>query len=218
MNEEDYDNSFKFGDIIENHWASKTNPIRRGIVVRVDPKTIYCTDGKGKFWNLVRDKESQTKIIGSIFPPTPDSKDKGVEAKEILKKHVGDHWWEYKPQTMANCLRAMEEYANLKASTPTQSAAVDVREAAEEWAKNNKQWVPDEQSVRMLYDSFLAGSAYSKSDAVEWQQDFIEDSVSTYFHLATKELYRHDLGTIERKNWEKIKEKCQLFLNQKQKP
>lgn len=61
-------NDLKFGDIVINHWASDRNPHRKGIVVRVDPKTVYCTDGKGEFWHLVKDSESKIVRVGSLIP------------------------------------------------------------------------------------------------------------------------------------------------------
>lgn len=61
----------KFGDIVINHWASKSNPMRIGVFVRnqIRQKRITCqfTDTKGKFWNIFNDKESKFEKIGSIF-------------------------------------------------------------------------------------------------------------------------------------------------------
>jgi hypothetical protein len=57
----------KFGDIVENGWASVNNPTRFGIVVRVNRKDIDLTDGEGKFWKLCFDKESKITIRGSIL-------------------------------------------------------------------------------------------------------------------------------------------------------
>ncbi len=57
----------KFGDIIENGWASERNPIRFGIAIRVKEKYIECTDGEGKFWELVFDSKSKIVIRGSIL-------------------------------------------------------------------------------------------------------------------------------------------------------
>lgn len=50
----------RFGDIIENGWASLENPTRRGFFVRAGRRTgrmnegryFEVTDGKGKFWEL----------------------------------------------------------------------------------------------------------------------------------------------------------------------
>lgn len=48
----------RFGDLVENGWASEENPTRRGFFVREGKRTgrmnagTYweITDGKGKFW------------------------------------------------------------------------------------------------------------------------------------------------------------------------
>ena len=50
----------RFGDIIENGWASEENPTRVGLFVREGRRTgrmnagryFEVTDGKGKFWEL----------------------------------------------------------------------------------------------------------------------------------------------------------------------
>lgn len=52
----------KFGDIIENGWAAENNPNKFGIVVKARGHSINCTDGKGRFWDLVFDKETKIKI------------------------------------------------------------------------------------------------------------------------------------------------------------
>lgn len=57
----------KFGDIVENGWASLRNPIRFGIVVKVNRNNIELTDGDGKFWKLVFDKQSRISIRGSVL-------------------------------------------------------------------------------------------------------------------------------------------------------
>lgn len=58
---------FRFGDIIDNGWASKGNPMRVAIFVRHKSKTIELTDGKGEFWETYHDKENRNAKIGSIF-------------------------------------------------------------------------------------------------------------------------------------------------------
>ncbi|MEB6549108.1 hypothetical protein MXL46_08360 [Heyndrickxia sporothermodurans] len=58
---------FKFGDIIENGWASKDNPSSKSIFIRHKKKTIEVTDGKGKFWEIYHDSENRNTCIGSIF-------------------------------------------------------------------------------------------------------------------------------------------------------
>jgi hypothetical protein len=51
----------KFGDIVENGWASERNPTRVGFFVREGHRPLgrmnpgrywQITDGKGKFWEL----------------------------------------------------------------------------------------------------------------------------------------------------------------------
>jgi len=56
----------KFGDIIVNHWASKSNPLRRGVFVKRKKRTIVLTDMKGRFWELCNDHDSKSEIIGNV--------------------------------------------------------------------------------------------------------------------------------------------------------
>lgn len=72
----------KFGDIVINHWAGEKNPHRKGIVVRIDPKSIYCTDGNGDFWNVVNDKGSKTEKIGTILSEPKASKEGWIDVSE----------------------------------------------------------------------------------------------------------------------------------------
>ena len=60
----------KFGDIVENEWASKDNPRRIGIFVRHCKRDIEVTDGKGTFWHTMKDKDSKTFVIGSVLKET----------------------------------------------------------------------------------------------------------------------------------------------------
>jgi len=54
----------RFGDIVENGWASVDNPTRTGFFVRQGCRTgrmnagpyVEVTDGHGKFWELPMDK------------------------------------------------------------------------------------------------------------------------------------------------------------------
>lgn len=58
---------FKFGDVIENHWASQDNPRRIGIYVKRTTKGDYeMTDGKGSFWRGAKDNEKLVKV-GSVI-------------------------------------------------------------------------------------------------------------------------------------------------------
>lgn len=59
--------TLKFGDIIENGWASERNPSKFGIVVKARGHSINCTDGAGKFWDLVFDTETKIKLHGNVL-------------------------------------------------------------------------------------------------------------------------------------------------------
>lgn len=69
---------FKFGDIIENGWASVDNPTRIGIFVRRKKRTIELTDGRGKFWEVYHNDDNRNKKIGSIFE-NPELLEEGEE-------------------------------------------------------------------------------------------------------------------------------------------
>ena len=58
--------SFKFGDILENGWASEDNPTRFGIFVRKVSKGYELTDGKGKFW-IQGKSDHKLKVLGSVL-------------------------------------------------------------------------------------------------------------------------------------------------------
>lgn len=63
--------NFKFGDLIENHYASEDNPRRIGIFVKKDSNGHFeITDGKGKFWTSAYDNDKLVKI-GSVIHDTP---------------------------------------------------------------------------------------------------------------------------------------------------
>lgn len=57
----------KFGDIIENGWASTDNPNRFGIVVNPRSHSIMLTDGNKNFWDLIFDAESCIKLHGNTL-------------------------------------------------------------------------------------------------------------------------------------------------------
>lgn len=59
---------FQFGDIVENGWASETNPLRRGIFVRDCGRTWEFTDGQGGFWETLKHNEKLRKV-GSVLDP-----------------------------------------------------------------------------------------------------------------------------------------------------
>jgi|GEM_PF-4414817 len=59
--------TFKFGDIIENHYASEDNPRRKAIFIKKNSKGLLeMTDGKGSFWFSAADNEKLVKI-GSVI-------------------------------------------------------------------------------------------------------------------------------------------------------
>ncbi len=57
----------KFGDIVENHYASERNPHRIGVFIRRIGSNLQLTNMEGDFWDLYNDSESKTVIIGSIL-------------------------------------------------------------------------------------------------------------------------------------------------------
>jgi hypothetical protein len=58
--------TLKFGDIIENGWASEDNPRRFGIVVNPRAFSIQCTD-KIIFWDLLFSPDSKIKVHGNVL-------------------------------------------------------------------------------------------------------------------------------------------------------
>lgn len=57
----------KFGDIVENHHASKNNPQRISIFISYYGNAIRVTNGYGDYWQLINDSESKLAKAGSIF-------------------------------------------------------------------------------------------------------------------------------------------------------
>ncbi|MGG3452539.1 hypothetical protein, partial [Paenibacillus rhizolycopersici] len=58
---------FKFGDLIENHYASEDNPRRKGIFIKKNSKGHFeMTDGKGSFWLSAADNDRLVQI-GSVL-------------------------------------------------------------------------------------------------------------------------------------------------------
>jgi hypothetical protein len=66
-----FSHSFKFGDIVVNHFASKDNPHRQGVFIRYRrnnrSKTAELTNMKGEFWYCPYDIDSKLQVTGSIF-------------------------------------------------------------------------------------------------------------------------------------------------------
>lgn len=62
---------FKFGELVENGYTSKNNPIRYGYFVRYGYNSAFInkgeyaefTDKKGKFWKISKDCYDKLKII-----------------------------------------------------------------------------------------------------------------------------------------------------------
>lgn len=84
----------KFGDVIENGYASVENPHCTGIFVRtghrtgrMNPGKYYeLTDGKGNFWQL-RAASDKLKIVDSYFIPRKEADRRVVEARiETLRR------------------------------------------------------------------------------------------------------------------------------------
>jgi hypothetical protein len=77
----------RFGDIIENGWASEGNPTRTGLFVREGVRTgrlnrgryWQVTDGKGKFWELAPTGEHRITVT-----PVTTSLDKAWRAVDAL--------------------------------------------------------------------------------------------------------------------------------------
>jgi hypothetical protein len=65
---------FKFGDIVENGWASDSNPTKRGFVVRMGHRSgrmnagpyVEMTDGNGKFWECPITKDHKLTKVGRV--------------------------------------------------------------------------------------------------------------------------------------------------------
>lgn len=66
---------FKFGDLIENGWASIDNPRRIGIFVKKNSRGNFeMTDGKGLFWLNAKDNEKLVKIGSVLSSHTRETK------------------------------------------------------------------------------------------------------------------------------------------------
>jgi hypothetical protein len=76
----------KFGDIVENHWASEHNPHRIGVFIRYKKEVILITDMKGDFWETYNDKSSKNVKIGNIFEGQQLTKPADEVLIEALRK------------------------------------------------------------------------------------------------------------------------------------
>jgi hypothetical protein len=61
--------TLRFGDIIENGYASEDNPRRLAIIVKARGHSINCTDGKGDYWDLLFDPKARIKLHGTALNP-----------------------------------------------------------------------------------------------------------------------------------------------------
>lgn len=81
----------RFGDVVENGWASEDNPTRRGYFVRLGWRTgkmnagryWEITDRKGKFWELMPYGDHKITVT-----PSPDGAD-AVQAGRIYVSNGG---------------------------------------------------------------------------------------------------------------------------------
>lgn len=82
----------RFGDIIENGWASEDNPTRRGFFVREGRRTgrmnagryFEATDGAGKFWELPIDRDHKVTIAARAHPHPDVSPDHIPDAGKMV--------------------------------------------------------------------------------------------------------------------------------------
>lgn len=82
----------RFGDIIENGWASEDNPTRRGFFVREGRRTgrmnagryFEATDGAGKFWELPIDRDHKVTIVARAHPHPDVSPDHIPDAGKMV--------------------------------------------------------------------------------------------------------------------------------------
>ena len=88
----------KFGDTIENGWASEANPTRVGYFVReftvprgqMNPGLTWeITDGKGKFWRLKPTGDHKITVTSATSPAAP-SLPAEVGSVEALAKALYD--------------------------------------------------------------------------------------------------------------------------------
>lgn len=112
----------------------------------------------------------------------------------------------------------------------------------EQWKKEAMEVMPDYQKIGQLLGINLGESVHDKivpgiekmKEALKWYKaratlsgngeegggdavgfdDFLDDAVQAYFVQSMKELSKESLGDIERKNWERVREKCQQYFNQ----
>lgn len=93
-------NKLKFGDTVINHWASERNPNRKGIVIKVDSKSVYCTDGNGRFWNLVKDSKAKIELIGNALIAAHPSEQEAPKDQQALAfgEWLGKRGWYIHPQ------------------------------------------------------------------------------------------------------------------------
>ncbi|WP_395443622.1 hypothetical protein [Caulobacter sp. UC70_42] len=87
----------KFGDTIENGWASEANPTRVGYFVReftvprgqMNPGLTWeITDGKGKFWRLKPTGDHKITVTPAPPPAASSLPADFVDAMKALRSHA----------------------------------------------------------------------------------------------------------------------------------
>lgn len=59
--------NLKFGDIVNNGWASDTNPTKICMVLHQTARIIYCCSTNGESFHFSKDSTLKLAKIGSIF-------------------------------------------------------------------------------------------------------------------------------------------------------
>lgn len=93
----------RFGDLVENGWASEENPTRRGFFVREirngARRTWEITDGNGKFWRCPLDSDHKLTWAPAAPPPPLEGAAERIKSGDIpeapgteaaMVRHCGD--------------------------------------------------------------------------------------------------------------------------------
>ena len=57
---------FKFGDILDNGWATQPNPTKVGVLIRETARWFYMTDCDGEIWSTAQEN-NRMKKIGTVL-------------------------------------------------------------------------------------------------------------------------------------------------------
>lgn len=131
--------------------------------------------------------ESELAASKPIPESRGDGKDKGVEGDLLTKEKILDSLTRNlsydcdKIVTWEMALAAMEEYANLKASTPTQETAVDVKEAA---------------GIRNSIELQIRSAFMVKEHTKKPTESIMQDLMANIFQLLAGAAYKSDAGWI----------------------